>query len=385
MTRDSGNVRNITLIVKPTHACNLNCPYCYDKENREKFGKERMSFETVEQIARVFEGRVGQWIWHGGEPLTMGVDWLDKAGEKIWSIDRNISLDMQTNGTLITQDVIDMLKKYGIQAGLSFDGIKNEFTRKDTARFMEILRLLEINKEHYGCIMVITPQNIGDIIGEYEYSKRLDINLQMNPIFKVNGNQETTNIENELMIEKICEFFDYWIHDTFNPYMSVLCMEYVQKLLNSGRSCCEQIDCVGRWFGIHPNGKIQPCGRDWADDFYFGNIHDYSSPEEIEQHPNFIRFREETQQLLDNCSSCEWFYACHGGCYGGVFTAHGHFKEPEPEHCRSTKKILTHVYNRLNEIDLVNNYDEYNPILVKFLLKEGFRGLNLIKQASDNK
>jgi uncharacterized protein len=128
-------MRNKILIIKPTHKCNLNCPYCYDEHNREcVYTDGMMSMKTVEKISEVFKDDVANWIWHGGEPLMMPLDFYYKANKKINSMIDNekFHIDIQTNGTLINQDTIDMFKEFDIQPGLSFDGLNNENTRKNT-------------------------------------------------------------------------------------------------------------------------------------------------------------------------------------------------------------------------------------------------------------
>jgi len=109
--------RDLTLIVKPTHKCNLNCPYCYDKINRT--WSEDMSLDTVEQTIKLFNGRVREWIWHGGEPLLMGADWLRQASNIVRQYDPDVRIEIQTNGTLINEDIIEFFKEFNMRPGLS--------------------------------------------------------------------------------------------------------------------------------------------------------------------------------------------------------------------------------------------------------------------------
>ena len=57
-----------TVILKPTHRCNLNCSYCYDRYNREKdktiLSKENLVI-ALRKIAKEWDEF--QAIWHGGE------------------------------------------------------------------------------------------------------------------------------------------------------------------------------------------------------------------------------------------------------------------------------------------------------------------------------
>ena len=373
------NNHEITLIVKPTHRCNLHCPYCYDRINR-KFDTF-MDLSTVDQLVAVFKDSLRTWIWHGGEPLLAPLEFYYAANERIMGGTALNELSMQTNGTLITQDVIDMFKQFNIRPGFSFDGIYNEFTRKSTAQIMLGKLQLDKNGIQSGPIMLLTPDNIDNIIAEYEYFKRLNFDVQMNIIFSVIGNEDAQIIPPEHLAKKICEFFDYWMNDLQKPAQSKLCETYLYRLMNGGHSFCSDQDCVGKWFGVHPDGTLMPCGNDWQEDMTFGNIHEYTSVEEIMEHPNFVRFKAETRELLDSCKECPFFYACHGGCYATAYNTYGNCKKPNKEHCIATKIIFTHIFNRIKDIDISTDGYKYNPHFSRVLYKLGHRGLPLIRES----
>ena len=374
--------KEITLIVKPTHDCNLNCSYCYDKLNRERESNSRMSMDTVKKTVQVFQGHIRHWIWHGGEPLLMGLDFFQQANDLIWSIDQDVRIAMQTNGTLITQKTIEMFKKYGINPSLSFDGIHNNKTRNNTARIIQVIDLLEQNKMEYGMIMLINPNNIDDLIGEYEFFKRLRINVQMNTVFKARGNDGSKNMDHVKIAKEICKLFDHWIYDSINPADSLLCRYYVNLLIGGGEHClCHDTMCNGRWYGVHPQGELTPCGRDWDPDTVFGSVYDYKECEEIKSHPQFVAFRQKTEQLLKYCkdSGCLFDYACSSGCPGINYSYDAKMERPEPNHCQATKEILSYIYETIKHIDILKDSTKYNPYFIKTLSNAGFRSIDFIK------
>ena len=80
---------NISLsipIIKPCDAaCNMNCSCCYMKKrifNRNK-QSNRMSDETLQSLVNFFcsSQKKSEFIWHGGEPLLMGLDFFRQAVE----------------------------------------------------------------------------------------------------------------------------------------------------------------------------------------------------------------------------------------------------------------------------------------------------------------
>ena len=64
----------LTVIVKPTHSCNLHCAYCYVASDAERgLMSLRTARNVMEQAADVARGKELLFIWHGGEPLVAGL------------------------------------------------------------------------------------------------------------------------------------------------------------------------------------------------------------------------------------------------------------------------------------------------------------------------
>jgi uncharacterized protein len=155
---------------------------------------------------------------------------------------------------------------------------------------------------------------------------------------------------------------------------------YINGLLGHGKIICTETNCVGNWFSINPDGGLMPCGRDWQEDMYFGNISEVATVTEIKRHPNYCRFITLTSQLVKKCQNeCPFFEACCGGCFGNVYNHNRDFANPEPNHCISTKIILKHIFNCLKNVDLNHNATKYNPIFKKLLIDAGFRNMHFVK------
>lgn len=101
--------RKLTIIAKPTHSCNLNCKYCY-LENSAENGKmsETLLAQSIQKVSDFAEN--SHWIWHGGEPLLMGIDFY-KSVKDIQNFynkkGKQFSNIIQTNGTLINTSLIN--------------------------------------------------------------------------------------------------------------------------------------------------------------------------------------------------------------------------------------------------------------------------------------
>ena len=78
---------SLTVIVKPTHNCNLRCKYCYVPDSAEQGLMDDITLaNTIEKTVK-YVGKVDgpdnknprtHFIWHGGEPLLMGINFFQK-------------------------------------------------------------------------------------------------------------------------------------------------------------------------------------------------------------------------------------------------------------------------------------------------------------------
>ncbi|GIF63849.1 hypothetical protein Ais01nite_18840 [Asanoa ishikariensis] len=115
--------------------CNLSCDYCYIYEMADRSWRDRprgMSTATVEQTAR----RIGEHaaahdlgavniVLHGGEPLLAGPDGIAHAVDAIRHATPagvDLTFRMQTNGTLLTDRVLDRLLDLDVMVSISLDG-----------------------------------------------------------------------------------------------------------------------------------------------------------------------------------------------------------------------------------------------------------------------
>ncbi len=112
-----------------TEACNLRCSYCFVKEKQNgRHLTTTMAKHILEFISEDASSLSSIYVhFFGGEPLLrpMMVDYL--AGRlREWSSGRQLDLrlGLTTNGTLLTTENCEMLKRHGIGVQLSLDGSK---------------------------------------------------------------------------------------------------------------------------------------------------------------------------------------------------------------------------------------------------------------------
>lgn len=120
-------------ILKVHSRCNLACTYCYVYEMAER-GWSQLPRRMDPAVAGQVADRIGEHvrthhlsgvevILHGGEPLLTGPAWLaDLVGTLRAGVPAQVSLGLQTNGTLLRPRMLETLQQLGIRVGVSLDG-----------------------------------------------------------------------------------------------------------------------------------------------------------------------------------------------------------------------------------------------------------------------
>lgn len=126
------------VILQPTSFCNIDCSYCYVPDRQVK------GLMSMEVMSRVLDSLVDEKMlssrctvcWHAGEPLAAGKRYLEEAfaitTEKLGRHTK-LQLTIQTNGTLIDDEWIELFRRFDVRVGVSLDGPQwlHDMHRKD--------------------------------------------------------------------------------------------------------------------------------------------------------------------------------------------------------------------------------------------------------------
>ena len=179
-----------SFVLKVHSRCNLACDYCYVYEKADQLWRGRptvMDRQTLRQAARRIGEHVADHgldsvrvIYHGGEPLLAGADFLDEASETIRRAlpeGTRLGLSIQTNGVLLNERLLTVLRRHAIGVGISVDGDRRAHDRHrrfangrgSYDRILESAALLR-QPEHRGLLtMVICTIDVAnDPVATYE-------------------------------------------------------------------------------------------------------------------------------------------------------------------------------------------------------------------------
>jgi len=332
--------------------CNLRCRYCYAlSEIRQNFMSDRTLKRVIKAISELAPLPI--FFWGGGEPLLRGKDFFKKVLDlqSRFCGNHNVINSLQTNGTLLDVEWIDLFRQYNFQIGISWDG-RNDSSRvtlNGEAISDNVWGRIELClKEglNPGIIMVITRQNKRFVseTARLLYLRGIK-NLLLKPYI---GGIEELSLDSASYAEVVCRLLDLWLDigdknwiiEPLHSYMKVLSGNF------SGVACQLTNNC-GNFLTIESNGDISCC------DFIpqrlvFENVHT-SSIHDVLEKSHYRRFMETAKIKPEGCFNCGWVPLCGGGCL--------HYREFNSRFqqweryslCKATKKIFDYCSKHLRK------------------------------------
>lgn len=216
-------------VIITTLECNLSCRYCYEHSEPYRARMPRVAVNNAftdnfaaceEYISCLSElarknGRTVQIILHGGEPLLIAPNNLENLFA--W-IHRNsdATIQVQTNGTLITQRIADLFHQYDVGVVVSMDGppsIHDEY-RKNAGGFgtynmvMRAIDLLRNNDVDVSALTTVTELAVNRAREIYTFFSQLGVDFSVNRCFPVHGMQG--GISNHAYQTFLSDLFDLY-------------------------------------------------------------------------------------------------------------------------------------------------------------------------------
>lgn len=360
----------LKIIVKTTHRCNLECTYCMTESEAEK---GYMDHKTLENMLR----KIAQWndgfkftslIWHGGEPLLLGLDFYKKAVDIQKTISNHkFNNSVQSNGLLL-KDYVDFFVDNNFCIGMSLDGprqIQNKMRPKKggLASFEETLAMIKLAKEKEiggGAICILnkyTAQHLSDI---YSFFKKERIHHKVNVMLPAGraANRPDLSLPVAEIGKCLTEYFDMWWNDASKPIIDV--DPFTSIIYNLGASKNKRVmgdypvgcqftnDCGNTFISVVPGGNVYPCGRfSGIQGYRYRNINIDSMDSIMNSNPRNLLLKRNSEPV-ESCKKCEYVPICNSGCpenahlfYGDIFREDGL--------CKANKMLFKHIENNLKK------------------------------------
>lgn len=309
------NTHLVSPYIELTTKCNLKCLHCYNESGEEH---SELCFEDIENIYRSFvQAKVDTVAISGGEP-TLHPDFLKYVE---YFLEREISITIVTNATLISEEIVERLKgkKIGFQISLNasnstiHDALcgKGSFTKT----MQGIERLLE-NSFDIEVHSVLGKFNLTDVIPfiEYLWSKGITVLSfsTVNHLGRAQKNKDVFSLS-PLEVAEISEKFE----------TNVTVLEYRKKGMDItfpqySNGCPllseEQQESIGIGPRIDAFGNVYLCQS--FNKHSIGNIRKQNLYDLIvsENTKSKIQEIKDARENIKECHTCVWQYACGRGC-----------------------------------------------------------------------
>jgi len=403
------------LILKTTRDCNLRCEYCYIK-NKDNYKGEMIDFKTYKTtIDRIVRERKLQKtnereiviVFHGGESTLAKKEYMIKMLEYARStfIKEGIryKFGIQSNLTLIDDEYANILSKYDVFLGASFDGVgdANE-TRTKTFKENAFYKKFDLLVEHNikpGFLMVVHSGNIDKVV---ESATFLEEKYNINSI-KINYAEDVVGFGGEVsgkdFFEKaekpfLEEFFKTGKlrESNLENIITKFLVDYViTKQSHTSKGVCGIKVCGGGMtlIELDPDGNASFCGRysESYPEVHLENVKD-KDVFSLHQIKRYIDFAfEKHKVILDTgCDTCIADGICDHGCMAFHYSKFGkwgirtdlvcdNFKELYNYLVLNAEKVIigllkAHHNNGIAEIGLTEDIYRVNESLRRSLKEE---------------
>lgn len=291
--------------VNITNRCNLACTHCMNNSGC-RVGEE-MQLETIRRIVDYMSERgIVCFDISGGEPFVHP----DIKEILKYAKSKGLNISIATNGTLLNEELIEILIEVEASVRISVDGIDEiSYSAMRGDNFLTVINniKLAISKGLNPTMVTCIHEGNADCVEKFvEFAKKLEVHqLRLLPFAPIGrGYDSDFKIMSPNQWHKILASFK----DFEKKYNIEVAIDSPMQSIIENR-CCPCM--VGKlYLVIKSNGDVIPCS---LLDVVIGNIY-YQTIDEIWQQTIIDKFNDTS--LLKECQECKYIEMCSGGCRG---------------------------------------------------------------------
>ncbi|MBQ6820203.1 MAG: anaerobic sulfatase maturase [Clostridium sp.] len=362
--------KNLSVMIKPSSSkCNLKCKYCFYNsiaEEREIKDYGFMSQETLEVIIDRIEeycnGGICNIGFQGGEPLLIGLEFYKKLIEITSKKNTKFNFMLQTNGTLINEEMAKLFHDNKFLIGISLDGNKelhnlNRINHANSGTFKDVMNGIKLLKKHkvdFNILVVVTRTLSKKIEDCYRFLRKNDFNyIQFIPFIEALDDSSNRNLSFHLTSNQyevyMKKLFDIWYEDILKGNMvSIRYFDNILSLfLGYDYEACDMRGVCSCQHIIEGDGSVYPCDFYAYEKYSLGNI--------LNEDFNEIHEKEITKSFIVNslnkdkkCEVCKYRALCRGGCKRYRETT----KDKSYLFCEANYNFFEYSYNRFRKLSM---------------------------------
>jgi uncharacterized protein len=322
--------RSINFVRKISKFCNLRCSYCYEFEelaNRRRMGIEelRALFINIRDGMGDLRGNEITFIWHGGEPFLVPVEYYDQIGEVqcgVFGDSVRFNNMVQTNLTVLTQRHIEFLKErrfFRDGVGVSFDVVGDQRVdtrgRLKTQSVLANLQKLIDAGIPVGAIAVLARNTLPHIEGIYRFYDALGVPVQVLPFYKSasDGQIEQHSLSFEEIASSFKRLFDAWLSSSRATRLVPIdeYLGYALAVLAGRRADVYDPGRDEHSFLVDTDGTTYGTADTYDDRYAYGNLFKQELRELLAS-PARSQAAQEARARMGRCGTCPYFGYCPG-------------------------------------------------------------------------
>ena len=346
--------RAYAMLAKPVSgACNLRCAYCYyaGKNDVLRIEAPRMDDAVLEAYIRQSLAMHGsaarvEFAWHGGEPTLAGLSFYKKAVrfQRRYGRARNIVNTMQTNATLLTDELCRFFRDEGFLIGVSIDGpeaLHDAYRKTADGRgsFARTVRGMERLRKHgvsFNTLTTVNRANQDAPLEVYAFLREWTDWMQFLPVvecapavYEAEAGQRFAtppgihampvrhpvapfSVTPEGYGAFLCAVFDEWKRrDAGRKHVQLIDVT-LGNLRGVPSALCVHNPLCGHSGCVEANGDVYACDRYAFPAYRLGSLMETELGALMEKNRDFGMHK--TCGLPEDCLDCPYIRLCFGGC-----------------------------------------------------------------------
>ncbi|NIQ04819.1 MAG: radical SAM protein [Candidatus Korarchaeota archaeon] len=296
-----------------TQACNLTCKHCYYSAGTP--AEREMTKDEMLSVIQEFTDLGGKVLMlTGGEPLLRRDILYDVMKE---ATRLGLDLQMETNGTLLTEQDAKRLRKFDVLTGISLDGATAEshnFIRGEGnfQKAIHALNLLAQNGVETLIGFTLMRPNLEEIEQLLQLASKLEVNLVRINRLVIGGRAKDHVKQLEPRKSETVKVLKhaYLLSKDMAPNLLIY-EDLMGRFADRTVSCSAGVNVLD----VSADGKVYPCRPSQGIEFFKAGDLRTSSLEDIwREAPTLEKVRDHTVLDVPECRECELKYVCGGGC-----------------------------------------------------------------------
>ena len=291
------------------------------------------------------------FIYYGSEPL-LNPDYVKESIEKISEVCKKVNVDKNiniiTNATMITEDLVDCFKEHNVELAISLDGPKEindtmrifKENKKGTfEKIKQAIELLKKNKIPFGISCTIGPHNVEILKENISYFKEIGAGgVGFNTLLSAK-NKEVPFVSINKSNDSLIGASDF---ANKNKLYEDRVQRKVKAFNRTEHPHFKDCGAIGNQLVFYPDGNIGVCQAYLGcTKPLVGNVSkNKNNPLKILKGQVLKRWSDRQPMNLIECKYCPAIGICGGGCAFNAEIKFGKLENRDKTFCVHTQKIL---------------------------------------------